>query len=183
MACSYTATRAVLTACGATKSGLDEQKSWNINRSDATFGAISASTGISATATFGSALLPFAFDARGFSMTDTMSTDANTGAQTHKPVISGRLIGLNGVNRADSEKFKGVNIVNITLTKGNKFIVNGRTAGLTLDTQEIGSGSENLGHLLTLSTTEQSPESEPYFELLITDYATTLAALIDAETP
>lgn len=183
MACSLTTGRAALSGCGATKAGLDELKHWLIDRSAITFGAISATTGLSTTFTASSALLPYAFDSRGFQMGETMTTDANTGAQTHKPVITGRLIGLSGVNRADVEKLKGTNLVSIVMTKAGKFIVNGRTAGLTLDTNEAGSASENLGELVTLSTTEDNPESEKYFELLMTDQATTLAALVDAETP
>lgn len=112
-----------------------------------------------------------------------MTTDPNTGAITHKPVINGRMIGLSGANRAKVEVLKGINVVSIVRTKAGKFIVNGRTAGLTLDTNEAGSQAENLGEVLTLSTTEDNPESAKYFELLITDAATTLAALIDAETP
>ena len=182
MACSLTTTRSAVSACGAVKAGLDELHHWLINRADISFGAISASTGISGSFTESSVLLPWAFDSRGFSMTETMSTDANTGAQTHKPVITGRLIGLSGANRASVEQLKGTNLVSIVLTKAGKFIVNGRTAGLSLDTNEAGSQSENLGEVVTLSTSEDNPESEKYFELLDTDYATTLAALIAAES-
>lgn len=183
MACSLTATLAAVTSCGATQAGLNELRHWLINRSAISFGAISSSTGLSTTFTAGSALLPWAFDSRGFSMTETMTTDANTGAQTHKPVISGRMIGLSGANRAKVEALKGTNLVSIVQTKAGKFIVNGYTAGLTLDTNEAGSQAESLGDLVTLSTTADNPESAKYFELLMTDAATTLAALIDAETP
>lgn len=181
MACDLTTGRASSTGCGATKAGLDELKTWFVNRDGITLAAPNATTGLLTTFTAADALLPWSFSDRGYSFAETMATDANTGAQTHKPVISGRLIGLSGANRADVEKLKGTNLVVITLTKAGKFLVVGRTAGLTLDTNEAGSQSENLGELVTLSTTENNPESEKYCELLMTDYATTLAALVAAE--
>lgn len=181
MACDLTTGRAATSGCGATKAGLDELKTWFVDRSGITLGTPSATTGLLTTFTAADALLPWAFSDRGFSFTETMTTDPNTGAQTHKPVVSGRLIGLSGVNRADTEKLKGTNLVIITQTKDQKFLVIGRTAGLTLDTNEAGSQAENLGELITLSTTESNPESEKYCQLLMTDYATTLAALIAAE--
>jgi len=181
MACSLTVTLSSVTGCGATKAGLDELNHWLINRADVTFGAISASTGLSATATFGSPLLPWNFSSKGFAYDETMTTDTNTGAQTHKPVLTGRMIGLSGVNRAKVESLKGTNLVSIVRTKEGKFLVFGRTSGLSLDTNVAGSKAESLGELSTLSTSEDNPETEKYFELLITDAATTLAALIAAE--
>jgi hypothetical protein len=181
MACSLTTGRAALTGCGATKAGLNELHTWLVNRSAFTPAAISATTGISADFTVTSVLLPFVFDARGFQFDETMTTDANTGAQTHKPVITGRLIGLSGANRADVEKLKGTNLVAIIETKAGKYMVVGYTAGLTLDTNEAGSTSDKLGELITLSTTENNPEASKYFEYLDTDAATSLAALIAAE--
>jgi len=181
MACDLTTGRASSVGCGATKAGLDELKTWLVNRDGITLAAPSATTGLLTTFSAADDLFPFAFDSRGFTFSETMTTDANTGAQTHKPVLSGRFIGLSGLNRADVEKLKGTNLVAITLTKAGKFLVIGRTAGLTLDTNEAGSQSENLGELVTLSTTENNPESEKYCELLMTDYATTLAALVAAE--
>jgi hypothetical protein len=68
--------------------------------------------------------------------------------------------------------------VAIQRTKAGKYLVFGRTAGLTLDTNTAGSAAENLGEVLTLSTTEDNPESEKYFELLITNEAATEAALV-----
>jgi len=184
MSCALTTGRAAVTGCGATKAGLNELHHWLIDRDKITFGSISTTTGRSTTFTIdaGAALLPFAFSDRGFLFNETMSTDANTGAQTHKPVITGRLIGLSGLNRADTEKLKGTNLVSIVHTKSGVFIVNGYTSGLTLDTNEAGSASENLGELITLSTSENNPEAEKYFELYITSEAATLAALIAAET-
>lgn len=181
MACDLTTGRASGTVCGATKAGLNELRLWLVNRDGITLGTPSATTGLLTTFTASDALLPFAFSDRGFSLTESMSTDQNTGAQTHKPVITGRFIGLSGQNRADVEKLKGTNLVAIVGTKSGKFMVVGRTAGITLDTNEAGSQSENLGELLTLSTTEQNPESEKYCELLMTDEAITLAALVAAE--
>lgn len=180
MACSLTSGRDPISGCGATKAGLDELKLRLIDRSNVTFGAINTATGVSTTVTVavGAQLWPFAFDSRGFSYSEEMTTDANTGAQTHKPVLTGRLIGLSGQNRADVEKLKGTNLVAIQRTKAGKYLVFGRTAGLTLDTNTAGSAAENLGEVLTLSTTEDNPESEKYFELLITSEAATEAALV-----
>ena len=110
-----------------------------------------------------------------------MTTDANTGAQTHKPILTGRFVGLSGANRASVQQLKGTNLVAITETKAGVFIVNGRTAGLSLDTNKASSTSEGLGEIVTVSTSENNPESEKYFELFMTDAATTLAALITAE--
>lgn len=181
MACSLTATLPAASACGATAAGLNELRHWLINRADITFGARDASTGLSATFSASSSLLPWAFNSRGFTLGETLNKDANTGAITHKPVVTGRLIGLTGANRAKVEALKGTNLVSIVLTKGGKFIVTGYTAGLSLETNEAGSQSENLGELVTLSTDESNEESEKYFEYLDTDYATSLAALIAAE--
>lgn len=181
MACSLTTTLSSVTGCGATKAGLDELNHWLINRADISFGAVSASTGISASFTASSALLPWNVSSKGFAFGETMSTDTNTGAQTHKPVVTGRMIGLSGANRAKIESLKGTNLVSIVRTKAGKFLVFGYTSGLTLDTNEAGSNADNLGDLFTLSTSEDAPETEKYFELLVTDAATTLAALIAAE--
>lgn len=181
MPCSLTVTLPSVSGCGATQAGLDELNHWLINRADVVFGAVSGTTGISATATFGSDLLPWNFNSRGFSYGETMTKDTNTGAITHKPVITGRMIGLSGVNRAKVEALKGTDLVSIFRTKAGKFIVAGATAGLSLDTNDAGSQAENLGELVTLSTDEQNPASEKYFELLITDAATTLAALVAAQ--
>ena len=181
MACSLTAVRGPLSVCGSVAAGLNELHHWLINRADISFGAISASTGRATTFTAGSALLPWNFDARGFQFSEEMTTDANTGAQTHKPVLTGRFVGLSGANRASVQYLKGTNLVSIVETKAGAFIVNGRTAGLTLDTNVAGSTSEALGEVVTLSTSETNPESEKYFELFMTDAATTLAALIAAE--
>lgn len=182
MACSLAVTLSSVTGCGATKAGLDELNHWLINRADISFAAINATTGVSATFTEASVLLPWNFSSKGFSMSETMSTDTNTGAQTHKPVITARMIGLSGANRAKIEALKGTNLVSIVRTKAGKFIVNGYTSGLTLDTNEAGSNADNLGDLITLSTSEDAPESAKYFELLDTDEATTLALLVAAES-
>jgi len=181
MACDVTTGRAATSGCGATKAGLDELKTWIVDRSGITLASPSATTGLLTTFTASDPLLPWAFSDRGFSFNEVMTTDANTGAHTHKPVLTGRLIGLSGQNRADTEKLKGTNLVAFTMTKGLKFLVIGRTSGLGLDTNEAGSQAENLGELITLSTTENNPESEKYCELLMTDYATTLAALVAAQ--
>lgn len=181
MACTLTTTLSPFSGCGATQAGLDELHHWLINRADISFGAISSSTGVATTFTVSSALLPWNFDSRGFEMFETMNTDQNTGAQSHKPTITGRMIGLSGANRAKVESLKGTNLVSIVRTKSGKFIVNGYTSGLSLDTNDAGSKSDNLGDIVTLSTSENNPESKKYFELLMTDEATTLAALIAEE--
>lgn len=181
MACSLTNTRTPLSSCGSVASGLNELHHWLINRADISFGSISATTGRSTTFTAGSSLLPWNFDNRGFQFDEEMTTDANTGAQTHKPVIQGRLIGLNGANRASVTQLKGTNLVSIVEAKNGAYIVTGYTAGLSLDTNKASSTSEGLGEIVTLSTSETNPESGKYFELFMTDAATTLAALIAAE--
>lgn len=184
MPCAFTNNRAPSSACGATKAGLDELNNWFIDRDKITFGAVNANTGVITTFTIdvGAALHPFAFDRRGFAYNEVMNTDNNTGATNHTQTTAGRLIGLSGQNRADVEKFKGTNLVQITRAKSGKFLVFGRTAGLTLTLNEAGSQSENLGELVNLANSEGAEESEKYAELLMTDETTTLAALIAAET-
>ena len=184
MACSIAAGRAAASGCGtATKAGLNELNAWLVNRADITYGAVSSSTGVSATFTMGGAAVvyPYAFDSRGFQFDETMTTDQNTGAITHKPVVTGRFIGLSGKNRADVELLKNTNLCMIVEAKSGLFLVFGATAGLTLDTNTAGSTAENLGEILTLSTSEANPESEKYFQLLATDAATTLALIVAAE--
>lgn len=184
MPCLATSGRPAGTGCiGANAAGLNELRSWLVNRSEITFDAVSATTGISAgfTMTGAATVFPYAFDQRNYKFNETMTTDQNTGAQTHKPVITGRFIGLSGKNSADVERLKNINAVWIVEEGGGKFIVVGRSAGIGLDTNSAGSDAAELGELVTLSTSESAPEKVKYCELLDTDAATTLAALIAAE--
>lgn len=183
MACNLTTTRQAGVICGNTRAGLDELKHWLIDRSKITFGGLTPGTRVFTTMTIvgtGSALLPWNFDKRGFDFTDEMSVDENTGAITHSPTIHGRMIGLDGANAADVEELKNTNLVSIFMTKAGKFIVAGYKSGLTLTTNTTGATSEALGETVTIGSTD---EPEKHYEFLDTDQATTLAALIAAETP
>lgn len=183
MSCALTSNRTAAGSCGGTKAGLDELKNWFIDRDKITFGAVNATTGVISTFTIetGAQLWPWAFETRGFSFGQELTVNAQTGAATFKPTLTGRFANLSGKSRADGAKLLGTNLVAITMTKEGKFLVNGRTAGLSLQGDVAGSAADALGHVLTISTSEENDESESYAELLQTDQATTLAALIAAE--
>lgn len=183
MACNLTTKRQAGAVCGSTQAGLDELKHWLIDRSKITFSGSTPATRVFTTMTIvgtGSALLPWNFDKRGFDFTDEMAVDENTGAITHSPTIHGRMIGLDGANAADVEELKNTNLVSIFMTKAGKFIVAGYKGGLSLVTNTTGATSEALGETVTIGSKD---EPEKHYEFLMTDQATTLAALIAAETP
>lgn len=183
MACELTTKRQAGVICGNTRAGLDELKHWLIDRNKITFTGLDPATRTFSSFTIasgGNALLPWNFDKRGFTFTDEMTIDEGTGAITHAPTINGRMIGLNGANAADVEELKNTNLVSIFQAKGGAFIVAGYKGGLTLTANTTGSESDSLGEAVSIGSTD---EPEKHFEFLDTDQATTLAALIAAETP
>jgi hypothetical protein len=183
MACGTLTTGRAADACVDGKAGLDELKHWLIDRSKITFGTVSATTGQIATMTVtgvGSALIPFAFYKKGFTYSESMQVNEDTGEIKHTPLLSGRFVGLSGLNRADVEKLKNTSLVSIVQAKNGKILVFGRTSGLTLTENEAASEGDAFGERVVLSSTD---ESEKYAELLITDTAATLSALVAAETP
>lgn len=184
MPCNFSYALAAASDCGAVAAGLDEQELWLFNRADVTF----SSPGTGATArTYGAMTVApgkqayrWNFDKRGFAFSDEMTEDENTGAITHAPRITGRLIGLTGANAVAVEALKGTNLVAVFKTKGGKYIIAGYGSGLTLKVNTTGSTSEALGETVELGSDD---EPSKHYELLITDASATKAALIAAETP
>lgn len=184
MPCQLAIDLAAASDCGAVAAGLDEQELWLFNRADVTFGALGTGTAARTYSTMTVAATKQAyrwnFDKRGFAFSDEMTEDENTGAITHAPRITGRLIGLTGANAVAVEALKGTNLVAVFKTKGGKYIIAGYGSGLTLKVNTTGSASESLGETVELGSDD---EPSKHYELLITDASSTKAALIAAETP
>lgn len=181
MACSLTLTNPAGEVCSPVKPGLDELKHWLIDRASITLTESTPGSKIytSFTIASGAALLPWNFDKRGFIFTDEMTVDENTGARTFNPTIAGRILELSGTAAKKVESLINTNLVSIFAAKNGTVIVAGSKGGLDLTVNTTGSASDAFGEAVSLGS---SDEPEKHYQLLMTDLATTLAALVAAET-
>lgn len=181
MACSLTTSNPSTEVCAPVKPGLDELKHWLVNRKDITFTESTPGskvyTGFTMAPT--TVIYPWHFDKRGFIFTDEMTVDENTGARTFSPTISGRILDLSGDAAKKVEKLINTNLVSIFAAKNGKIIVAGSKGGLDLTVNSTGSASDAFGESISIGSTD---EPEKHYQLLMTDLATTLSALVAAET-
>lgn len=180
MACTLTLNNAASEVCAPVKPGLDELKHWLANRKDITFtGTPGTKVYTGFTMASGATLKAWNFDKRGFIFTDEMTVDENTGARTFSPTISGRILDLSGDAANKVEKLINTNLVSIFAAKNGKIIVAGSKGGLDLTVNSTGSASDAFGESISIGSTD---EPEKHYELLMTDLATTVSALVAAET-
>lgn len=180
MACSLTLSNPASEVCAPVKPGLDELKHWLVNRKDITFtGTPGTKVYTSFTMAPGATLKPWNFDKRGFVFTDEMAVDENTGARTFSPTVAGRILDLSGDAAKKVEGLINTNLVSIFAGKNGKVIVAGSKGGLDLTVNSTGSASDAFGEGVSIGSND---EPEKHYELLVTDLATTLAALVAAET-
>ncbi len=181
MACSLTTSNPSTEVCAPVKPGLDELKHWLVNRKDITFteGTPGSKVYTGFTMAPTTVIYPWNFDKRGFTFTDEMTVDENTGARTFSPTISGRILDLSGDAAKKVEKLINTNLVSIFAAKNGKIIVAGSKGGLDLTVNSTGSASDAFGESISIGSTD---EPEKHYQLLMTDLATTLSALVDAET-
>lgn len=176
--CTLTAGYDGSSACPPPAPGINEDKVWLCNRADITFTGGTNNVYTNLTMAGVTVLYRWKFHNKGLEYQDEFSENETTGAGSWAPMLQGRILALSGAGADAIEKLRGADLVAIFRTKGGKYIVLGSEAGLRLKVNTTGTTGDNLGELVGIGGDE---EPAKHYELLITDDATTLAALIAAE--
>lgn len=179
MPCAFATAYSGSTPCPPPAPGLDESQLWLMNRADITWGT--ASSKVYPTIALAGATLAYRWNVhnKGFNFADEFAENETTGAGNWAPKLTFRLLGFDGATSNAVEKFRGVDVVAVFRAKNGKYIVAGSEGGLRLQTNTTGSEAETLGETVTLGGAE---EPSKHYQLLVTDAATTLAALVALES-
>lgn len=178
MACTLSTSLDGTTACPPPSPGLDEAYCWLANRADVTFTGGTGHVYTDITAGAGD-LYRWKFHRKGFDFTEEAAENDTTGAVSFAQALTGRILDLSGASAAAIDSLRGTDLVAIVKTKAGKVLVFGSTGeGLRLKANTAASAADNYGESLTLGNDESSAK---YYQLLDTDLATTLAALVALE--
>lgn len=179
MPCAFAKTYDGSTACPPPSPGLDETKLWIFNRVDITW--TGGTNNVYSNIALAGSTLAYRWQVhnKGFNHTDEFTESDATGAKSFAPRVNFRLLGYDGATSAAVESFYGVDVVAIFRNKNGKFIVVGAGGGLRLKVNTTGSDADTLGETVALGSDEEPGKHK---QLLITDEATTLAALVALES-
>lgn len=181
MACELDTDLDGSTGCPPDAPGLDEASCWLANRADVTFTGGTGHVYSDFTMASTTQAYRWKFHRKGFDLGEEYSENETSGAGSWAQSLTGRILSLSGANAAAVEKLRGVDLVAFVVSKAGKVLVLGSVGeGLRLKANTAGAAADNMGETLTLGN-DESPNK--YYQLLITDLATTKAALVDAETP
>ena len=178
MPCSLSAAYDGSTACPPPAPGINEDKVWLANRADITWTGGTNKVYTNFTMSGATVLYRWKFHNKGLEFNDEFTENETTGAGSWAPTLTGRILAVSGAGAAAIEKLRGADVVAIFRAKGGKYIVIGSESGTRLKTNSTSTTADNLGETVGIGADE---EPSKHYELLITDDATTLAALIAAE--
>lgn len=176
MGCLQTTGRTSGSACPPPTAGLREDQIWLGNKSEITFtgGTNKVYTGFTmATDTY---LYRYNVHNRGLDFTDELTVNEESGARTWATNMPFRLLDRSGAAASEIESL-GTELVVFIVGKNGKVMVGGSDAPMYLKENTSGFGADNFGENVTIGNDEGS---KPY-QLLMTDLATTVAALAAAE--
>jgi hypothetical protein len=176
MACSQTTARTSGSSCPTPTSGIDETKIWLFNRADATFTGGTNQLFTDITMTGVTVIYPFVLHNKGVDFQVNLEVDENTGARSWTTELTGKILAQDSASWKDVKNI-GTDLGVIVLTRNNEFLVGGYDGGMYLKAHTSGLTKENYGHSITIGNDEGGV---PY-QLLDTDYATTLALLVGIE--
>lgn len=176
MGCLQTNARTAGSACPPPTAGLKEGQIWLGNASEITFtgGTNKVYTGITMAAL--TYLYRYNVHNKGLDLIDTLTVNEESGARSWATELNFKILDRSGAAANDVETL-GTELVVFIVGKNGKVMVAGSDSPLFLKANDSGFNTENFGENVTIGNDDGS---KPY-ELLITDLATTIAALVAEE--
>lgn len=166
--------------CPPPAAGLDELSVWLANKSQITFtgGTNQLYTGFTMEEL--SQLYRWKVHNKGLNGGAEFAENETTGAGSWAEALNFRLLGVDAATSNAVMKLRGTDLVAIVRTQSGQFLVYGSKKGLRLKTNTHGTDADTLGEAVGIGNDDSGFK---HFQLLMTNEATTLAALVAAETP